>query len=85
MHTTKVRIDSVPFGLDKDISKIAANIFSTWKNSVHGQWAEEHAKKIYTEIIVVNEELGMRVEIYADFDHDTVIAHKLAFGNKVFE
>ena len=81
-HITKLCAHTTSVGLDTNISPILGYILDNWKLTPAGEWAEEHAYKIYYEIADYHEEQGALIKIMVDFNHDDAVAYKLMFGTK---
>ena len=81
-HITKLCAHITSIGLDANISPILGYILDNWKLTPAGEWAEEHAHKIYYEIAEYHEDQGALIKIMVDFNHEDAVAYKLMFGTK---
>jgi predicted RecB family nuclease len=81
-HITKLCTYTTSIGIDANISPILGYILDNWKLTPAGEWAEDHAYKIYWEIAECCEEQGALIKIMVDFNHDDAVAYKLMFGTK---
>jgi hypothetical protein len=81
-HITKLCTHTTSIGIDANISPIIGYILDNWKRTPAGEWAKEHAHKIYYEIAEYHEEQGALIKIMVDFNHDDAVAYKLMFGTK---
>ena len=81
-HITKLCTHTTSIGLDANISPILGYILGNWKLTLAGEWAKEHAHRIYYEIADYHEEQGALIKIMVDFNHENAVAYKLMFGTK---
>ena len=81
-HITKLCAHITSIGLDANISPILGYILDNWKLTPAGEWAEEHAHKIYYEIAEYHEDQGALIKIMVDFNHEDAVAYKLMFGTE---
>ena len=82
MPITKLCTHTTPVGVDTDLSHILGYILDNWQLTPAGEWAQEHAYKIYYELAEYHEEMGALIKIMADFEQPDAVAYKLMFGSK---
>jgi hypothetical protein len=82
MPVTKLCAFTTSVGVDANIGPIIGYILDNWKLTPAGEWAEDHAHKIYYEIADYHEEQGVLIKIMVDLDRSDAVAYKLAFGCK---
>jgi hypothetical protein len=73
----KVLLESISIGIDKSVYETTQLVLSEYIHLPTNQHLVDVAINIFTELEDAPEELGMRVNIYANMMLEDAIAHKL--------
>jgi predicted RND superfamily exporter protein len=76
-RVVKVLLESIPISLDKSVYETTQLVLSEYIHLPENQHLVDVATNIFTELEDAPEELGMRVNIYANMMLEDAIAYKL--------